>query len=522
MNNLLVYALKSGIILAVFYLVYQAFFSRDTFFRLRRNLLLVGLGISIILPLIRYHLPFHGSLIPTETPYPADAFTVINDAATPTMDMSNNPSGQISRHAFAFVPLDKILLTIYLLGAFFCSVRLIFQIIKTLLLIRRSDCSVWQGIRIAQLKEDRLPFTMFSTIFYNPAITTEKDFKKIFIHEKAHIEQKHFIDLLLSELLLIVQWFNPFMWLYAYAIKENHEFLADNAVIAEYSDKPSYQILLVNQAVGTNTVCLVNNFYSSLKNRIIMITKSKTPPHARLKVLIMIPVICLILYACSQSSEHKTSQNVQELKVQKYYEITGMVLEKETRKPIAGAVILVSGTDNGCITNDKGGFSLELNELNRELVFSYINCKDVTVTAKDKKSLIVYLESVSGTDARIEIPKKSQGVGRIVWKDDTTFTIKPVPLPMDVNLFIIGKLVSKVSKQAISKAKVSVKGEKDLVAYTDIEGRFYIDVPDFANTLVLEANGLYLELNLYSEQSYMNKSFGRDKLIIVELKTIEL
>ncbi|MBN1791016.1 MAG: carboxypeptidase-like regulatory domain-containing protein [Bacteroidales bacterium] len=523
MNNVLIYALKSGIILAVFYLIYQAFFRRDTFFRLRRNLLLIGLGISFILPLLQYHLPFRGSPI-LITPYPADAFAVLNDAATPTIEVLNNPSGQSTRQASASVPPDKILLAIYLLGAVFCAVRLIFQIIKTLLLVRKSDCSVRHGIRIVRLKEDRLPFTMFNTVFYNPATIREKDFEKIFIHEKTHIEQKHFIDLLLVELFLMVQWFNPFMWLYANAIKENHEFLADDAVIAKYSDKPSYQILLVNQAVGTNTVCLANHFYSSIKNRIIMITKSKTPRHAQLKVLIMLPVICLVLFACAQSSEHRTSQNGQELKGQKYYQITGKVMDKETRKPIAGAVVLISGTDNGCIANDKGEFSIEVPDLKNELVFSYINHSEVLISVKNQRPKTVYLDSELKSKVKMEIPKRSQGLGRIMWKNDTTFTIKPAPRLSDEPLLVMGTIIDKNNKLSPSNCRVSVKG-KDIETGIFPDGQFFIDVPDWDNKLVVAVNGQTIELDLNStwdKESIMDKFIGHDKFLIIVLKPIEL
>jgi hypothetical protein len=473
--------------------------------------------------LIQYHLPFRGSLILT-APYPADAITVVTDAATPTMEVSNNPSGQSSGQASASMPLDKILLAIYLLGAFFCSVRLIFQIIKTLLLVRRSDCSVWQGIRIVRLKEDRLPFTMFNTVFYNPAATKEKDFQKIFIHEKAHIEQKHFIDLLLAELFLIVQWFTPFMWLYVNAIKENHEFLADDAVISECSDKPSYQILLVNQAIGTSATCLVNSFYSSLKNRIIMITKSKTPRHAQLKVLIMLPVICLVLFACAQSSEHRTSQNVRELKGQKYYQITGKVMDKETRKPIPGAVVLISGTDNGCIANDKGGFSIEVPDLKNELVFSYINHSEVLLSVKNQRPKTVYLDSDLKSKVKKEIPKRSQGIGRIIWKSDTTFTIKPAPRLSDEPLLVMGTIIDKDNKQGISNGKVSVKG-KDIETIIFPDGQFFIDVPDWDNKLVVVANGQTIELDLnfaWDKDAIMDKFIGHDKFFIIVLKPIEL
>lgn len=51
------------------------------------------------------------------------------------------------------------------------------------------------------------------------------------IHETAHCEQWHSVDVLLAELLLAFTWWNPLNWLLLRTIRQNHEFLADEKVV---------------------------------------------------------------------------------------------------------------------------------------------------------------------------------------------------------------------------------------------------------------------------------------------------
>jgi hypothetical protein len=199
-------------------------------------------------------------------------------------------------------------------------------------------------------------------------------------------------------------------------------------------------------------------------------------------------------------------------------------MDKETRKPIQGAVVLISGTDNGCITNDKGGFSIEVPDLKNELVFSYINHVEVLLPIKNKKPKTVYLNSDSKNKVKQEIPKRSQGIGRIIWKNDTTFTIKRAPLLLDQPLLVMGTILDKDSKKGINGAKVSVKG-KDSEEITFPDGQFFIDVPDWDNKLVVVANEQTIEFDLNSDWEkvpIIEKFIGRDKFLIIVLKPIEL
>jgi hypothetical protein len=117
-----------------------------------------------------------------------------------------------------------------------------------------------------------------------------------------HIRQFHSIDLIVLELLTIFQWFNPFVWPYKKSLKETHEYLADYAVIAQGCSTAKYQLLIVEQHVGAKLFELVNNFnQSQIKRRITMITKNKSKRWARMKILLMLPMLCLLILAFADS-----------------------------------------------------------------------------------------------------------------------------------------------------------------------------------------------------------------------------
>lgn len=119
------------------------------------------------------------------------------------------------------------------------------------------------------------------------------DKENIITHELIHLKQKHSIDLLIIEFLCIIQWFNPFVWMYKKAIKENHEFLADSKVINTGINLFSYQSLLIAQTVGLSGFVLTNSLnYSLTKKRLLMMTKKRS---SKLNVLKSILLLCILI-----------------------------------------------------------------------------------------------------------------------------------------------------------------------------------------------------------------------------------
>jgi hypothetical protein len=153
-------------------------------------------------------------------------------------------------------------------------------------------------LKLVYIEEDTAPFSFFNYFFLNKSHISQHDLLRIIDHELVHINQHHTIDLIVIELLMIVQWFNPFVRPYKKSLKETHEYLADNQVIAQGCSRAKYQLLIFEQHVGMNLFEFVNNFnHSLIKRRITMMTKGKSKSWAKSKFLLLVPVICFLVLA---------------------------------------------------------------------------------------------------------------------------------------------------------------------------------------------------------------------------------
>ena len=276
MTNILLYLVESGICLGLFYIIYRIFLSRETFFRTNRLYLLFAIPLSFILPLINIPSPFlsaksigAGSMIP-------------QGAAAAT-------------HSFGIAEIIGI---VYLLGALFFLVCFGYKIAQLSILIKKYGYQKCGKLKLVFIEEDTAPFSFFNYFFLNKNNISQHDLLRIIDHELVHINQYHTIDLIIIELLTIVQWFNPFVRPYKKSLKETHEYLADNQVIAQGCSRAKYQLLIFEQHVGMNLFEFVNNFnHSLIKRRITMMTKGKSKSWAKSKFLLLIPVIFFLVLA---------------------------------------------------------------------------------------------------------------------------------------------------------------------------------------------------------------------------------
>ncbi len=119
----------------------------------------------------------------------------------------------------------------------------------------------------------------------------------ILVHEKEHCQQWHSIDILVVQLVLLLQWFNPFAWLYQKEVAQNIEYIADEASLRKIQSKKDYQYALLNLAVGKQKWAITNPFYNSLiKNRILMLNKKKSTLKSHWKLFPIIPLCLLFVF----------------------------------------------------------------------------------------------------------------------------------------------------------------------------------------------------------------------------------
>jgi bla regulator protein BlaR1 len=270
------YLLKASAVVILFYGCYKLCLQRDTFFDESRWFLLVGLIASIIVPFI---------VIPVYM----EQTTIAQD----NLFFDNSSSAEVSDNAFNFLTILKY---IYLIGVIIFSTKFLLQLNSLYAVIFKTDRNKNGRYTFIQTAKATSPFSFFNYIVYNPNQFNTVELEQIISHEKVHVKQFHTIDVLLAQLACIAFWFNPFIWLYNKALKQNLEFIADKTVINYTTCKKSYQYTLLKTSVPNQQLALTNNFYNSLiKKRIVMLHKSKSKKINLLKFALIIPVLALFL-----------------------------------------------------------------------------------------------------------------------------------------------------------------------------------------------------------------------------------
>ena len=208
METFALYLFKSVVWLAGFTLVFILFLRNERFFVLNRFYLLAGILTSFILPLVSIH------------------YTVVLPAVR-NFQIENAVVSEIKNPGKSIIPDLKLILSVlYVLGVAFVLALIIKQGRSVLRAIKKSEIISFHPAKLIKTPEYTSAFSFFSYVFVNPSVT-DVETKEIMIHELVHIRQKHWFDLLLVELLCMMQWFNPLVWIYIRFIRQNHEYLAD-------------------------------------------------------------------------------------------------------------------------------------------------------------------------------------------------------------------------------------------------------------------------------------------------------
>ncbi len=282
---MLEYVIKSGLCLLVLFSFYKLFLEGERFHRIKRVYLLGALGISLVLPLIT--ITYQTEVAFTETGH----FVPISEVTG---------AGETSEIDWLKELLPAILLVSYFIGFSIFAFRF-YKNLRSLISEARSNEQLKNFNYIYVLLGKKLdPYSFFQYIFLN-----KKEFKNntisraVIEHEKAHVDQKHSLDLLLLELIHVIFWFNPVFIFIKRSVKLNHEFLADDCVIKKNFSPLEYSNILFQYSSGHHHNSLSSPIsHSLIKKRIIMITKSFSLKRLLLRSLIFLPVLggCLYLF----------------------------------------------------------------------------------------------------------------------------------------------------------------------------------------------------------------------------------
>src|SRR5690606_21800167 len=181
-----------------------------------------------------------------------------------------------------------------------------YKLINIFLLIKNNQKQQEQNLQIITLEDSRDAFSFFNYIFIGKQLVKEER-ETILKHEWVHVKQKHSLDMLFFEILRILFWFNPFIYMYQNRISVVHEFLAD-AEAVKYNKTQYYQNLL-SQVFHTRQVSFINPFFkqSLIKKRIVMLQKSKSKQVQLVRYALLIPMVFGMLIYSSCSDENNLS-----------------------------------------------------------------------------------------------------------------------------------------------------------------------------------------------------------------------
>ena len=418
----LIYMLKTALCLSVFYLFYRFWLSKETFHRFNRMVLIGLILVAFVIPSLKvsqnFHLPqieqvFERLNIPEEETEQEQDLQKMEQVTTTTL----HTQLEKERSDFTILTLGNLGF-LYLGGALLLLLRYIFSIVCIYRLIRYGEKECWKGeVRLVVHQQNVAPFSWKRYIVLSRQ-DLEEHGDEIIAHEYAHILHKHSRDLILAEICLLFQWFNPAMWLFRKELKTVHEFEADESVLKAGIDAKKYQLLLIQKTVGTRLYSMVNSFdHSSLKKRITMMLKKKSNPWKLSKYLIVFPLaaITAVLFArpnlLNMNNQEGNAFIQDTLDVRHFEEIlvsksyaesdTVQIIEIDTLKmhiPVgyAGWSISESSSDDNVISYRKGVYQKEKGILRLSSTTPWTESDLADFVHRVKKGMLKSLNEIYG------------------------------------------------------------------------------------------------------------------------------
>ena len=297
---MLAYFLKVNVAIVLFYAFYRLFFYKDTFFGWRRTALLCFFAVSAAVPLLNIQTWITGQepLIYETHVYASDVLPelTIGTEAAPT-DWKSILSEYANIAYWGIVALLMI--------------RLIMQLAGIIHLACRCRKVQIGNTNIHLLPKADGPFSFFHWIFIHPSSHTEEEFNEILIHERTHARQWHSIDVIISELVCIFCWCNPFAWLMKREIRTNLEYMADARVLENGYDSKTYQYHLLGLSHQKAAATIYNSFnVLPLKKRIKMMNKKRTKEIGRTKYLMFLPLAALLMIVSNIEAVARTTKKI--------------------------------------------------------------------------------------------------------------------------------------------------------------------------------------------------------------------
>lgn len=364
------YILYTALILSACLAFYKLLLQKETFFHLNRFVLLGCMILAFILPLlpVPQQLSLRKGAVEKHIPLAKTAA-----GKSQAIELKSPPVQEViaeqAKQTFDVEMLLQWLVYLYWFGVLLFGVNFLMQ--ACVLFYRAYSLAAIQDgkFRIVEITGDKAPCSFANNIFINPEKYEWETYTQILQHEKIHIEQKHTIDLLLAEAVIIFQWFNPFAWQWRKALESNLEFLTDNEMLQQDAvEKESYQFSLLKVAAPHFPLSLTTNYNQSLiKKRIIMMNSKKSSVHTTWKYFFLLPLLILFVCLFNQPAAQGQTLNLNEEPKEQSIIQNGMAAEGSWFAVIKGSTVNIqfrNGDDNNSSTtfqlSELKGFTKEM------------------------------------------------------------------------------------------------------------------------------------------------------------------
>jgi beta-lactamase regulating signal transducer with metallopeptidase domain len=339
--------LKLSISLVVVYLFYQFVLRRLTFYNWNRwylvsyslmSFFIPFIDISVVLERNEWEQASIVNWVPNFTSYSSHPVPLIRESPGPSSGF--------------------ILGVVVLAGMIFMLLRLLVQLYSFRRMIKKAQWIPAEGMNIYQINEPIIPFSFGNSIFINQNLHSTSELQEIIRHEFVHVKQKHSVDIIWSEIICLINWYNPFAWLIRTAIRQNLEFIADNKVLENGFDRKQYQYLLL-KVIGDNQFSIASRFnFSSLKKRIAMMNKMKSAGVHLVKFLFILPLLAVLLLAFRNNyQEQSIADNIETLRTKIRSAVFTDTVPSVKIVNTKGYFIDIKGIDGHCtvVVKDKQG-----------------------------------------------------------------------------------------------------------------------------------------------------------------------
>ena len=317
MGVFFIYILKSSVCLVLFYLFFRLLLSKETFHRFNRMALLGVLFFSLLIPCIE---------VTTRHQVEVQQAVLSIEQLLLMAELETTPANVGAVQETSAISWVQIVLLVYWAGILFLACRNIYSLICLFRLVHSGKHEkLEKGVTLVVHNQEIAPFSWMKYIVISRK-DLEENGREILIHEMAHIHHRHSVDLLVADICIFFQWFNPSAWLLKQELQNVHEYEADETVINEGVNAKEYQLLLIKKAVGTRLYSMANSFnHSKLKKRITMMLKEKSNPWARLKYLYVLPLAAIAVTAFARP---EISEKMEEISAVKVNDLAEIVQEK--------------------------------------------------------------------------------------------------------------------------------------------------------------------------------------------------